>query len=321
MTKPLVLVLLGSLLLWPAWQTPTDFQSFDQLMTQLSNWGRWGKQDEMGTMNLITPAKRKEAARLVKEGFAVSLAHDAEKETGPDNPRPFGHQMISHGSTPEATSHSDQFTIAHHGLAHTHLDSLCHFFHKERMYNGYSRQEVTAKGTAKLAVTAFKQGIFTRGLLVDAAWVKGVPYLEPGTAILPEDLAAWEKKTGLKVRPGDVVLFRTGRWAHRAKHGAQAPDKLAGLQAACMRWLKERDIAVVGSDAAMDVRPSGVEGVRQPIHTFVLVALGTPILDNCDLEALSQECQKRNRWEFLLTTAPLAVPGATGSALNPTAVF
>ncbi len=293
----------------------------EKWMSELSNWGRWGKTDELGALNLITPEKRRQAARLVKEGFAVSLSHDAEKNQAADNPRPFVHQMLSTAATPNGTSHSDSFTIAHHGLAHTHMDALCHFFYKGQMYNGFSREEVTEKGAGKLAVYQAKRGIFTRGVLMDIPQLKGVPWLEPGTAIYPEDLEAWEKKSGAKVQPGDVVLIRTGRWARRAEKGVWKPDQLAGLDVSCVRWLKQRDAAVLGSDAASDVRPSGVDGFAQPVHTLTIVTLGVPILDNCDLEEVSRESLKRKRWGFLLTTSPLAVPGATGSALNPIAVF
>jgi kynurenine formamidase len=257
----------------------------------------------------------------VREGFAVSLSHDAEKETAPDNPRPFVHQMLSHSGTPNAGSHSDSFTVAHHGLAHTHLDSLCHFFWNGKMYNGVPVSEVTAQGARKLAVTNAKTGIYARAVLMDIAELKGVPYLEPGTAVYPEDLDAWEKKSGARVGPGDVLLLRTGRWAHRAAKGALAPQRLSGLHATCIPWLKKRDIAVLGSDAASDVRPSGVDGVSQPIHIFTLAGLGAWILDNGDYEAVAQAAKQRKRWEFLITAAPLAVPGATGSAMNPIAIF
>lgn len=295
---------------------------YDRWMTELSNWGRWGKEDELGALNLITPAKRKAAALLVREGAPVSLSHDAETQTAADNPRPFVHEMLVHGGTPDATSHSDLFSVAHHGLAHTHLDALCHYFYKERMYNGVPRSVVTAKGAGKLSVYRARTGIFTRGVLVDIPRLKGVPYLEPGTPIYPEDLDAWEKFAKLKVQPGDVLLVRTGRWARRKAKGSwPASDHLAGLHASSVRWLKSRDIAVLGSDSASEVRPTGVEGIRGPVHTLVLVAMGVPILDNCDLEELGDAANQRKRWEFLLTTAPLAVPGATGSALNPIAVF
>ena len=301
---------------------PVSKAEFDRWMTELSNWGRWGKEDELGALNLITPAKRRAAAQLVREGAPVSLFHDAETQTAADNPRPFKHEMLVHGSTPDVSSHSDEFSVAHHGLAHTHIDALCHYFYGDRMYNGVPRRVVTAKGAGKLSIERMKSGIFTRGILVDIPRLKGLPYLEPGTPIYPEDLDAWEKFARIKVQAGDVVLIRTGRWARRAAKGPwPASDHLAGLHASCARWLKSRDISVLGSDSAGEVRPTGVEGMRGPIHTLILVAMGVPILDNCDLEQLSQATQQRKRWEFLLTTAPLSVPGATGSALNPIAVF
>ena len=294
---------------------------FEKWMAELNNWGRWGKDDEKGALNLITNESRRKASRLVREGFAVSLSHDAEKETAPDNPRPFVHQMLSHSGTPNASSHSDLFTVAHHGLAHTHLDSLCHFFWNGKMYNGFPVGEVTAQGARKLSVLNAKAGIYARAVLMDIAELKGVPYLEPGTAVYPEDLDAWEKKSGARVGPGDVMLLRTGRWAHRVAKGAQPGQRLPGLHASCIPWLKKRDIAVLGSDAASDVRPSGIEGVSQPIHIFTLAGLGAWIRDNGDYEAVARAARERKRWEFLITAAPLAVPGATGSAMNPIAIF
>jgi kynurenine formamidase len=295
---------------------------FDRWMKELSNWGRWGKADEVGAINLITPQKRKAAAQLVSEGVPISLYRDAEKQSAPDNPRPFGHEMLVHGKTPDVVSHSDSFTIAHHGLAHTHLDALCHYFYKDHMYNGIPRAVVSSSGAERLSVQNLKAGLFTRGVLVDIARLKNVEYLEPGTPIYPEDLDAWERYSGIRVQSGDAVLIRTGRWARRAARGAwPAMDHLAGLHASCMKWIKARDVAVLGSDGASEVRPTGVEGMRGPVHTLALVAMGMPILDNCDLEELSRAAATRRRWTFLLTTAPLSVPGATGSALNPIALF
>jgi kynurenine formamidase len=297
--------------------SPSQFETW---MKDLSNWGRWGKDDERGAVNLITPKKRVAASRLVREGVTVSLSHDAEKSTAADNPRPFVHEMLSTASTPDAQAHSDSFTIAHHGLAHTHMDALCHFFWRDQMYNGTPRAVVTAKGATRLSIHGLKGGIYTRGVLMDIPELRGLPWLEPGTPILPSDLDAWEKKVGVRVSAGDVLLIRTGRWARRDAKGPWS-GQLAGLHASTIPWLRSRDISVLGSDAASDVAPSGVEGVRHPIHIFTLVALGANILDNGDYEELSKACKQRKRWEFLITTAPLAVPGATGSALNPIAVF
>jgi kynurenine formamidase len=289
----------------------------ERWMTELSNWGRWGKEDQLGAINLITPAKRKQAAALVKEGVSVSLARDAEKERAADNPRPYEHTITL---TPQFSL--DALAIFYHGYAHTHLDALCHVCYQGKMYNGFSQEEVTQEGAARLSIHNLKQGIFTRGILMDLARLKGVAYLEPGTPIYPEDLEAWEKKAGLKVSSGDVIFIRTGRWARRAAVGPwNVSAQAAGLHASCARWLKQRDVAVIGSDAASDVSPSGIEGVNLPIHQLALVALGVHIFDNCDLEALGEACAQRNRWEFLLTAAPLPVTGGTGSPLNPIATF
>ncbi len=289
-------------------------------MTELSNWGRWGKDDQLGALNLITPAKRKEALALVREGISVSLARDVEKEKATDNGSPFIHSMDRTGTNNPGFSCADTFKVSYHGMAHTHIDSLCHMFHEGKMYNGFSQTNVTAEGAQKLGVQNLKPGILTRGILIDIPVLKNLEFLEPGTAIYPEDLDAWEKKTGIKVRAGDVVFIRTGRWARRAAVGPWN-GKFAGLHGSCARWLKQRDVAVVGSDAASDVLPSGVEGVAMPIHQLSLIAMGVWILDNCDLEAVSAAAKQRARWEFLLVVAPLAVPGGTGSPVNPIATF
>jgi kynurenine formamidase len=295
----------------------------ERWMTELSNWGRWGKQDQLGTINLITPAKRKEAAALVRAGVSVSLARDAETEKAIDNPSPFGHVMTATGQAPLGGSYClDTYSVNYHGYAHTHMDSICHMFYRGKMFNGFSQQEVTRSGAGKLAVTNFKNGIFSRGILMDIPRLKGVPYLEPSDAIYPEDLDAWAKKAGVQVRPGDVIFVRTGRWARRAAKGPwDVAKNSAGLYASCAKWLKQHDVAMLGSDAASDVMPSGVEGVNQPIHQLVLIAIGMPIFDNCDLEAVSAEAERQRRWEFLVTAAPLAVGGGTGSPLNPVATF
>ncbi len=155
----------------------------EKWMTELSNWGRWGKEDQIGTVNLITAAKRKEAAALVKEGVAISLSHDYLEEKAPDNGNPFIHKMLSTGDHPSGDWFMDEYSVVFHGLAHTHMDSLAHTSWKGKMYNGFPISVVTGSGAGKLAVTGFRNGIFTRGVLIDIPKLKGVPYLEPGTAI------------------------------------------------------------------------------------------------------------------------------------------
>ncbi len=293
----------------------------DRWMNELSNWGRWGKQDQVGTVNLITPEKRKAAAALVKEGYSISLAHNAETDKALDNPSPFSHTMLSNGAHPSGQFVLDNYSVSFHGYAHTHMDALCHMAWKGKMYNGFPQTDVTSQGAKELPVTGYKNGIFTRGILIDIPRLKGVPYLEPSAAIYPEDLEAWEHKIGIRIASGDVVFIRTGRWARRAAKGPWDPARIAGLYASTAKWLKHRDVSMVGSDAATDVMPSGVPGVVQPMHQLLLVAMGTPIFDNCDLEELSNAAAERGRWAFLLTAAPLPVPGGTGSPLNPIATF
>ena len=306
---------------WAVSQQSVDQAQVDAWMTELSNWGRWGADDQRGTINLITPAKRKQAIALVRDGISVSLARDVEKAAAPDNNRPFGHVMLATGANPGGGQFvSDEYSVGYHGVAHTHMDALAHMSYQGKSYNGFPMAEVGEQGTPHLDVTNFKQGILTKGILMDIPRLKNVDWLEPGTPIYPEDLAAWEQESGVKVEPGDVVFIYTGRWKRR---DAQEPwaGTFAGLHASAAKWLHERDIAMLGSDSAGDVMPSGVEGVRQPIHQMILVAMGTPIFDNCDLEALAAECRRRNRWEFMLTAAPIPVGQGTGSPLNPIATF
>ena len=297
---------------------------------ELSNWGRWGKDDQMGTINLITPEKRKQAAALIRDGFQVSLARNATYKKEADVNNPWEHRMVSDGSG--RPSAGDYIGIRFHGISTTHLDSLGHHFMYDKMYNGYERSRYVSMetGLGINEINNMKGGIFTRAILMDIPRLKGVEYLEPGTPIYVEDLEAWEKKAGVKVSPGDAVFIRTGRWVHRAKmgplSGAEA-GKRAGLDASVIPWLRERDIAILGSEASLSVEPNPPTANitnpddYSPVHNFVLVVLGMPLLDACDLTALSDAAAARNRWEFLLTVAPLPLPMATGSPVNPIAVF
>ncbi|MDX1981141.1 MAG: cyclase family protein [Bryobacteraceae bacterium] len=293
----------------------------DRWMKELSNWGRWGKDDQAGTVNLITPAKRKEAAALVREGVSVSMSRPVEKAKAVDNGNPFEHRMEDAGVW-ASTYVMDSYHVNYHGFAHSHMDALCHMFIGGKMYNGFDAKTVTRQGAGKLAVTAFQNGLFTRAVLMDIPALKGKKYLEPGEAIHPEELEAWEKKSGARVRAGDAVLLNTGRWLRRAEKGPwDLAKQAAGLYGTCARWLKQRDAAIIGSDSASDVAPSGVDGVNQPIHQLCLVAMGMPILDNLDLTEVSATAGRMKRWEFLLSAAPLRVEGGTGSPMNPIATF
>ncbi len=293
---------------------------FEQAMKDLSNWGRWGTDDQLGTVNLLTPAARKAAAALVTDGVSISLSHELNATAAIDNPTPFVDRML-----PEPVDdkfNMDVLTLPVHGFPHTHLDALSHVFYQGRMYNGVPESAVTADGASRLGVGVFGAGFFGRGVLIDMAWLKGTPYLEPGAAIFPADLDAWERKTGVSVRAGDIVFLRTGRWARRAAKGPWDISILeAGLDASTARWFKSRDIAVFGSDGAGDVLPSGIDGVDFPLHELFIVAMGTPMLDQCDLEDVAKAAVARGRWTFLVTAAPLRAGMATGSPLNIVATF
>ena len=195
-------------------------------------------------------------------------------------------------------------------------------YYEGRSYNGFSHDEVTEKGCGKNDVMQFKSGLLTRGVLIDIARLKGAPYLEPGTPVYPEDIEAWEKYARVKVTSGDAVFIRTGRYKREAEKGVwNLVNDAAGPHASVARWLKSRDVALFGSDVANELKPSGVAGVTQPIHQLLLVSMGVPLFDNLDLELLSQQAYRRHRWEFMFMAAPLAVPGGTGSPLNPIATF
>lgn len=297
-------------------RAPRNLEEFDAMFREHSNWGRWGPGDERGTLNLITPAKSREAAALVRSGVTVSLSHNPMPEEAPDNPdAAFDHVMGEN-------LRSDTYRFTYHGYGVSHIDALCHFAHDGRLYNDTPMSASTPEGCGKLGIQNLKSGIITRGILLDFPRLKGVPYLEPMTPIYIEDIEAWEREAGVTVSAGDVIFIRTGRWARREALGPwSVSGNSAGLHASVLPWIKERDVAFVGSDAATDVMPSMVEGVRQPVHTFLIAGLGANIFDNMDLEALAEEAARQNRWEFMLTAAPIPVTGGTGSPLNPIAVF
>ncbi len=299
-----------------------DAATIDRWMTELSNWNRWGKDDERGTVNLMTDETRKRALATVKEGVTVSLSRDADPVKSADNGNPLALSMVATAADPDPFA-METLTITFHGSAYTHMDALSHMYYKGHTYNGVAKERVVSKaGAETLAITAFKRGFVGRGVLMDIPRLKGVAYLEPRTAITPADLDAWEKQAGLKVGSGDIVFFRTGRWARRAKVGPwDIGTESAGLHPSVAQWLKARDVAIVGWDGHGEVMPTVAKGVDFPMHQLLLIAMGTPIFDNCDLEGLAEAAGSRNRWTFLLTASPLAVPHGTGSPLNPIATF
>jgi kynurenine formamidase len=304
----------------------TTAAELDGWFEELSNWGRWGDDDERGALNLITEAKRAEAAALVREGATVSCALELPKRPAPDNPNPVVHAMQGAGDIGlrgGLESCGDFFAISPHGFATTHLDALCHVFHHGQMYNGYPSSQVTSLGARRNSIMAGQDGIVSRGVLLDVPALRGVDYLDPGERILVADLEAAEERQGVRVAAGDILLVRTGRDTRRAELGPWDPiaGGLAGIAAEALPWLRERDVAVLGGDGVSDPQPSSLAEWAMPIHSVGLVALGVHLVDNMRLGLLAEACAARERWEFLLTIAPLRLAQGTGSPVNPIALF
>ena len=293
-------------------------EEFARIFAQASNWGRWGKDDLKGAYNLLTPEKRKQAVALVKSGISVSLEHTIIEEKAPDVANPF--QKFNKGN-------KYVWESIHGGTYHSHIDALCHYDYNGILYNGVVRKDVESEqGCSTTGIDLYKDGFITRGVLIDIPRLKGLPWLEPGTPVTLRDLEAWEKKTGIRVRPGDAVFLRTGKWARRAKEGpwtiGWGPD--AGWHWSVIPWFKAHDVAIVADDGPNDVRPAFVEPSLKnflPVHTAVIAAMGAIILDGQDLEDLAALAIKLNRWEFMMTAAPLRIAGGGGGPINVIATF
>ena len=294
---------------------------YQRWQTELSNWGRWGPDDELGAANLITAAKRAQAARLVTEGFTVSLSSTAQTYESLDNPCPIAWSMV------RASRASASDTVAYpciHGPGTTHLDAFAHIFFDGKMWNGYDVDGlVTMEGGAeKNSIMAVKDGLVTRGVLYDIPRLKGVPYLEPGTRITVADLEAWEAHAGVKVGSGDAFLIRWGRWARQDALGPfDTGQEAAGLDNNVIPWLKERDVAIAGWETPGYMPQPEGDISRLALHNFALTILGIQVLDRADFQALATAAAEREQWEFMVTIAPLPIPNGTGSPVNPIAMF
>ncbi len=298
----------------------------DHIAQELSNWGRWGPDDERGTLNLITGEARAAALGLIRDSVVVSCALPLPVAPAPGNSRPVEHHVLRAGdaASREGLSFSaDYFAIAPHGMATTHLDALCHVFSNGRMYNGFDQSEVRSDGARRNSIMSGQDGIVGRGVLLDLPGLKGVDWLEPGTPIHREDLLAAEARHGVRVGPGDILLIGTGRDARRIAKGPWdfREGGLAGLYADCLPFLRERDVAALGCDGVSDVMPSRVEGSIQPIHEVAIAHLGIHIIDNMALDRLTAACRERNRYAFAFFLAPLRLERGTASPVNPLAVF
>ena len=290
-----------------------------EMFEQLSNWGRWGDDDQIGTLNLITPAKRRQAAGLVREGISISLSQNLSTVEAVDNTTPMQLIMTAQPGSPVAM---DEWRIFYHGLTYAHMDALCHARFEGKAYNGFDATEASESGCASSGVEHLKHGVLSRGILIDVPRLKGVDFLAPGTPVLASDIEAWEREAGVRIESGDVVLIRTGRWGRRAATGPfSLQGGSPGVHVSALPLLRERDAAVLGTDVGLDVIPAGVEGVVIPTHTVAIASMGLVIIDNADLEELAATAARLNRWEFMFSVAPIPVSGATGSVVNAIATF
>ena len=300
------------------------------LKHDLNNWGRWGDNDERGTLNHLSDDLTRRAVGLVEEGATVSCARAIGWEAAVDVPRPPQHYMIGSGDVyrpgegPDRQVAIDYFGLVFHGHTVTHIDSLAHFFWDGKAYNGRPSSVVSvSEGATKLDVTPACGGIVTRGVLVDAPMLRGTEVVERGDGVGMEDIRMAEKECGFEVGTGDVLLLRTGQLGLREKRGpvdAYVAGS-AGPKPEILPFMHEREVAVMGSDTGNDVQPSLYERFTNPVHQVGIVGMGLWILDNAWVDDLAAACADRQRWHFMISILPLRLPSVTGSPVNPVAIF
>ncbi|MFD7438916.1 cyclase family protein [Streptomyces sp. NPDC059861] len=280
-----------------------------------------------GALSRITPADVVAAAQDVRHGRAVSLAAPVETRPGPDDAEPASHRMTAPAAGEERPSAGlafarDRFAMNVHGDADSHLDALCHVMFDGTLYGGVPASTVTPEGAGALTVDLAADGITGRGVLLDVPRLRGVRWLEPGDQVTTDDLVAAEAAQDVTVGAGDLLFVRVGHRLRRRGLGAwDAARARAGLHPGTARFLAERRVAVLGSDGNNDTAPSAVAGIEFPMHVLAVHAMGVHLLDYLDLEELAAECERLSRWHFLCVAAPLRLPAATGSPVNPIAVL
>lgn len=291
------------------------------LFDQLRNWGRWGTDDRLGTLNLITPGRRVAAARLAVEGTVVSCSltidpaspNSASKWASPQ-------RMTFHvrgASASRMTTVVDHLGIVYHGRGITHIDAPSHVSWDEQLYNGISSAVVQPEwGAGELSVVEACGGILTRGVLVDVGATHGADLAGTSYGVTADDLDTALAAQKTSVHSGDALLLRTG-----ARRGAFLDEPYPGWDVSALPWLHEHEIALIGCDTPQDPRPAMFEELSYPVHTVGLVAMGLWMIDNCALDGVAETCQRLGRWDFMLCVAPTPVVGLTGGPVNPLAVF
>jgi kynurenine formamidase len=302
-----------------------DAGEVEELLHTRGNWGRWGADDQVGALNLITPAARAAAAALVRTGRVESLARPFPTEPGPANPTPAGHYTMTAPRGGTGGIATDYYGIEYHGTASTHVDALCHAWDRRGMWQGRDpAAELTSRGSRWAGIEHWRTGVFTRGVLLDVPAHRGEPCVTPDRPVRAAELAATARAQGVEVRPGDALIVYSGRDRWDAVHppwGSEwTPDGRPlrpGLHGDCLAFLRDSDCAVLGWDM-LDHAPH--DGVPWSVHGAIF-AYGVAVVDNCELAGLARACAEEGRHEFLFTFAPLVVRGGTGSPVNPLAVF
>jgi kynurenine formamidase len=298
------------------------------------NWGRWGTDDERGTLNYITPEAIVEAARLVKRGAVFSLAIPFNAK-GPqiNQPRRFNpiHRMMITGpdcttgaiTFPGGVGFSDDMVIMPLQCA-TQWDALSHCFEDGRMYNGYDANEVSSRGAKRNGIDKIADGVVARGVLLDIPRLKGVKWLEPGCAITAGDLDAALAAHRVTVRSGDALLVRTGHMTlckDRGGWGTYAGGDAPGLSFHTADWIHQHQIAAVATDTwGMEVRPNEIADSFQPLHQVCIPNMGLTIGEIFFLDDLADDCARDGVYEFFFVAPPLPITGAVGSPINPLAI-
>jgi kynurenine formamidase len=309
-----------------------SFQEFETIFESVKNWGRWGPDDELGTMNYVTEETVRRAAALVRSGRRVSMAIPINKKVGPDNPQPAQVFVTQGHDIPVDPSPVrfglDYLGMAAHGDCHTHVDALCHISYRGLTYNGRKASEIlTSNGATSQDIAAYHLGVVGRGVLLDIPRLRRLKWLEPGEAVTRAELEACEEAQGVSVGGGDFLVFRTGHHRRRLELGPwdNGPPPLgegkAGLHVDAIPWMHERQIAAFLPDGDGEAVPSVVDGVTYPIHPLQIAAMGMLVSDSLQFEDLVAACEQEGSYEFMVVGLPLRLPGGTGSPWNPIAIF
>ena len=320
-------------------QPTVDVALFEEYVERFSNWGRWGDDDQIGTANYITRQKVAEASRNVRLGRVLPLGltlGDGGPQAGGDGRFNTMRYSIASGTDylldrqrwagkplPLEMGFADD-TVVMHLQSSTHWDSLCHIFHRGRMYNGYSASESTAAGSSRNGLENLTGRLVSRGVLLDIPRAKGLPWLEDGYAVTTADLDAAADLAGVDVEEGDILLVRTGQILRCREQGwgTYAGGDAPGLSYLTIPWLHQHRIAGVATDTwGVEVRPNEIEGSEQPFHLTALVYMGLSLGELFDLDALAIACAEERTYEMLLAASPLPFVGTAGGPPAPVAIL